>query len=441
MADSVLASGLSDEKVTAALEKLIKDLDDKIRAFLSSCVRCGLCADVCHVYLADNEVESIPAHKVERLAKLYRRYHTWLGRLFPHLAEAKPLTSETLIALEDAVFGRCSGCGRCALNCSVGLDPSAVIRFARQMLVSAGLVPKGIQGNINAAIEHGNSMSISKKDVVETIEWLEEDLRMTLDDDSASIPIDAPGKRILYALNPREVKFFPLSISAAAMIFHVAGESYTVSSFDFDITNYGYFSGDDKAAGEISGALLKRAEELGVEELVIAECGHGYRSNRWELAEWLGHELPIPVRSLVEVMAEYLRDGRIKLDPSKNTERITLHDPCNLVRHGGVIEEQRYLLKHSVTDFVEMYPNRENNYCCGGGGGLLAASEHSEKRIQSGKMKADQIKATGAKVLATPCHNCIDQILELNKHYKLGIEIKTVGEVVADALILPGNSS
>jgi hypothetical protein len=39
-------------------------------------------------------------------------------------------------------------------------------------------------------------------------------------------------------------------------------------------------------------------------------------------------------------------------------------------------------------------------------------------------------------VVVTPCHNCIDQFMELNKHYKLGIEIKTVSEIVADALII-----
>ncbi len=60
----------------------------------------------------------------------------------------------------------------------------------------------------------------------------------------------------------------------------------------------------------------------------------------------------------------------------------------------------------------------------------------SERRIQAGKIKAEQIRATGANIVATPCHNCIDQLMELNKHYKLDIEIKTVTELVADALII-----
>jgi Fe-S oxidoreductase len=87
-----------------------------------------------------------------------------------------------------------------------------------------------------------------------------------------------------------------------------------------------------------------------------------------------------------------------------------------------------------------MSPNREDNYCCGGGGGLLAASEHTAKRIESGKVKADQIRATGARVVASPCHNCIDQLMELNRHFALGVEVKTLGEIVADALVLPGTS-
>ena len=425
----------------AALEQALKVLrervDERTAAFLNACVRCGLCADTCHVYLADQEPASTPAAKVERVASLFRRYHTLLGRLAPGLVGAETLTEEALEALAAAAFGRCTLCGRCALNCSVGLDPAAIIHFARTVLVAAGMVPNGIQANIEAARASGNTMSISQEDVRETIAWLEEDLRQTIGDPEASLPVDRKGARVLYALNPRELKFFPLSISAAGMIFHAAAESWTLTSTDFDITNYGFFAGDVEAQREIADRLIRRAEELGVQTLVVAECGHGYRTLRWEAPEWLGRPLPFAVRSFVEVMAEYLGAGRLRLDPSKNPDPVTLHDPCNLVRHGGVIEEQRYLLRHAVTTFVEMTPNREDNYCCGGGGGLLAASEHTAKRIESGKVKAEQIRATGAKVVASPCHNCIDQLMELNRHYTLGVEVRTLGEIVADALVLP----
>jgi hypothetical protein len=62
-------------------------------------------------------------------------------------------------------------------------------------------------------------------------------------------------------------------------------------------------------------------------------------------------------------------------------------------------------------------------------------SRYRQKRLQSGGVKAEQIRRTGARLVVAPCHNCIDQLMELNREYKLGVVIKTVAEVVADALV------
>jgi Fe-S oxidoreductase len=83
-----------------------------------------------------------------------------------------------------------------------------------------------------------------------------------------------------------------------------------------------------------------------------------------------------------------------------------------------------------------MSPNGNDNFCCGGGGGQLAMSEYNERRILIGAIKAEQIRKTGAKAVATPCHNCIDQLTQLNITYKLGVQIKTLAEIVADALMI-----
>jgi hypothetical protein len=66
---------------------------------------------------------------------------------------------------------------------------------------------------------------------------------------------------------------------------------------------------------------------------------------------------------------------------------------------------------------------------------LLAASEYTERRLASGRPKAEQIRRTAARVVVSPCHNCIDQLMELNRHYGLGVEIRTLAEVAADALV------
>ena len=85
---------------------------------------------------------------------------------------------------------------------------------------------------------------------------------------------------------------------------------------------------------------------------------------------------------------------------------------------------------------MEMYPNRETNYCCGGGGGTWALP-FQEERVFYGRIKQRQIKNTGAKLVVTACHNCRDQILKsLKKEYGLDVKVKYLWELVADSLIM-----
>lgn len=168
----------------------------------------------------------------------------------------------------------------------------------------------------------------------------------------------------------------------------------------------------------------------------MGECGHGSRANRWEAPNYLQQPYEFETITAVELINNYIRTGRIKIDKSLNQELVTLHDPCNLVRNGGLLSELRFAVKSAVSNFVEMTPHGMDNFCCGGGGGQLAMSEYNERRIKIGEIKADQIRKTGAKVVVTPCHNCVDQLSQLNQVYHLNVKIKTIAEIVADALVL-----
>ena len=97
------------------------------------------------------------------------------------------------------------------------------------------------------------------------------------------------------------------------------------------------------------------------------------------------------------------------------------------------------MVQQCVDNFVEMHPNRRNNYCCGGGGGAWAMP-YAQERIHYGRIKAKQIRDTGAELLIAPCHNCRDQIMKsLLKEYDLThVEVKYLWELVADSLIIDG---
>jgi Fe-S oxidoreductase len=423
-------------QLNKAIQTFRAKLDFKGAAYLNSCVHCGLCADSCHYYLSGGEREALPAYKLNLVSSIFKRYFTLSGRIVPGLSGAKELDNKMLAEWVDTLFGRCTMCGRCTLNCSIGIDIAKMVRLGRTILAEIDLVPPELQSTVMTAVEKGNNMGIPVQEWRDTVQWLEEELQTEVSDPAASLPIDKKNANVMYTVNPREPKFFPLSLLATAKIFYAAGENWTLSGKDYDVTNYGLFSGDDTLAGLISDRLVQTLKSLGAKTLVLGECGHGFKANRWEAPEWLEKKYDFKIKSILELITEYLKQGRIKLDPGRINKRVTLHDPCNLVRMGGIIEEQRFILSRAVNDFVEMYPNREQNYCCGGGGGQLSMSRYASRRLQAGKIKADQIRATGAKIVVAPCHNCIDQLSELNKEYKLSVEIKTVSEIVADALVL-----
>lgn len=163
------------------------------------------------------------------------------------------------------------------------------------------------------------------------------------------------------------------------------------------------------------------------------------------MEKWYPQELKkFQIVTVFDVLLDYLRNGRIKIDKSVHPQLTTYHDPCNYGRKSlkvfghGYFEEPREILGHCCENFTEMFPNREGNYCCGAGGGAWAMP-FQEERVFYGRIKQRQIRNTGAELVVTSCHNCRDQILKsLRREYKLDIEVKYIWELVSDSLIMNG---
>ena len=52
----------------------------------------------------------------------------------------------------------------------------------------------------------------------------------------------------------------------------------------------------------------------------------------------------------------------------------------------------------------------------------------------SGKTKAEQIRATGADIVATPCANCKKQLRELMEYNKMPVQIVGVHDLILRAI-------
>jgi CheY-like chemotaxis protein len=142
------------------------------------------------------------------------------------------------------------------------------------------------------------------------------------------------------------------------------------------------------------------------------------------------------MESSVITMLRYIKEGRIKVDRTRNPDPVTFHDSCNNARSCGLFEEPRELLSLVCTDFREMYPNRSENYCCTGGGGAMSMAEYTPRRLKSAAIKARQLEDTGAAVVVTSCHNCVDGLTDLIRHYKLPMKVTQLVNLVANAIVL-----
>jgi Fe-S oxidoreductase/ActR/RegA family two-component response regulator len=426
-------------KAEQFIERMRQKVNRQALLSLEACVHCGLCTDQCHYVLANpGDPTYAPAWKGDRMRKLFKAHLDWTGKVFPWWVGARSLYADAeLEELKDTVFGKCTNCRRCSLNCPMGVDMATFNRLARGLLVHVGVMPEGVAVVAKDQWEIGNQMGVLKEDYLETLAWMEEELQSEYKDPSIRIPIDKMDAEVVYTINPREVKYDPRSIAEAAAIFHFAGENWTMPSDGWDMTNFGLFNGDDELGGAVARRVYEAVERLRGKKLVMSECGHGYRSTRCEGPNWARMDIGFEMESSITTMLRYIREGRIKVDKSRNTEPVTFHDSCNNARSCGMTEEPRELLGMVCTDFREMYPNRAENYCCTGGGGAMAMSEYAPRRLKSAKIKAEQLRATGARIVCTSCHNCVDALFDLIRHYKLDMEVKLLVSLVANALVVP----
>ena len=410
-----------------AIEVLEKQLNQPLKTALEVCARCGICAESCHYYVSEPKIEHVPAYRAEQLRKIYRKKNNFLGKFFPRLVDAIDLDEKVFDKLVEMAFSECTLCRRCTFNCPLGVDTPLVMRTIRAMATATGKAPEILVMLADAAIAKGENPEIFKELFLQQISELEKELQEITGDPNAKIPVEKEGAKILYVALAGAHTIIP-----PAIIFNEVKEDWTLSLYE--AANYGVFLGDVERAKKIAKRIIDEAKRLKVQEVVVAECGHACAALVWDAPNWFGEKFPFRIRSIVELLAEYIQKGILKVEKI-HTEPITYHDSCNLARTGGIFKEPRFILNSVAKDFRDMNPNGIENYCCGGGGGLVALPEYYEKRMRAGKVKSDQIKKTGAKIVAAACENCKLQLADLNNYYNLGVEVKGVVDLVAEAIL------
>ncbi|MEJ2677690.1 MAG: (Fe-S)-binding protein [Gemmatimonadota bacterium] len=362
--------------------------------------KCGRCAAACQLYEVTGAEEDIPCRRSELLLRVYRRYFTQAGVLKARLFGGFTLTDEYLDEMAESYY-RCTACRRCKATCPLGLDHGLVTHLARWVLAEVGIVPRALVVSVREQLDGqtGNTSGIPLPALKDTVEFLEEELHDIYDVD-IKYPFDVEDAEYVFFPAVSDYLMEADTLMGNAAVLNITGASWTIGTHNYDGINYGLFY-SDRMMERIVNNLVAEVRRLNGRKVLIGECGHATRS-AWFIPTFCGADAP-EVVNCMEYAYDMLEAGRIPLKPEKIPERVTYHDPCNIARVGRITEQPR------------------------GGGGTVSIDEIRAFRTgKLGKRKADQIRATGAQLVVSPCANCKKQLRELCQDNDLG-DVEVVG--------------
>lgn len=448
---------LIDNWEDAAVEKL-GDLTKKyrgLRVFLDSCVKCGACTDKCHYYLGTTDPNNMPVARQDLLRKVYRRYYTLAGKLFPRLVGAQDMTREVLDEWWT-YFHQCSQCRRCSVYCPYGIDTAEISMAAREIMDHVGKGQKYCNEIIGKVQVIGNNLGLPEPALKDTLEGLEEEV---LEDTGATVrfPLDEKGAEVLLVTPSADFFAEPHvdGLIGYAKVFHQAGIKWTLSSYASEAANFGMFIGSYDNMRKLALRIREAALDLGVRRIVFGECGHAWRvaySFLNTLAgpfDFLDADYPVP-QHICEVTHDLIQCGALTLDPSQNDDMVvTFHDSCNIARAsrmgdtpGGQFTIPRDILRAVCNHFYDMpaETTRQATYCCGGGGGLLT-DDLIELRVKGALPRMEALREVtdhyGVTHMAAICAICKSQFSKVLPYYGFAMDqIVSVHQLVSNAIVL-----
>jgi len=425
------------ERFLQAFEAILRHTNYRalLDLYARSRVKCTRCADVCHVYHVTRDPRDVPCYRSDLLLGVYQRYFTiggWVSGLFSGEGH---LTESDIDEMMDS-FYRCTACRRCTLECPMGIDHALITHLGRYILSEMRLPPRALQISTREQLEGetGNTSAVPLGALRGNLEFLEEEIEEGKGI-AAKLPLDKENVDYVFFAPVSDYLMEADTLMGNALVMHAAGEgnNWTIGSQNYDAINYGLFYSDWILERNIK-RLVAEVRRLKGKTILVGECGHASRSAKHFVPIFGGANAP-PVINCMELAARKFREGKLRLKPRSIEGRVTYHDPCNIARSGWIVQQPRALLRAIAKDFVEMSPRGEQNYCCGGGGGTVSIDEMHKFRMEiGGRVKADQIRATGADIVVAPCANCKKQLRELVQHYELKVEIKGLHDLLYEAV-------
>ncbi len=388
-----------ESQMQAFVDSLRRNMTAEDVVNLEACMDCKACGEACAWYLVTGDEKLHPTHKTGFIRQIYRRYMTIEGQIGGALGL---VPTPTVADLQEQMpyFWACTACGRCTLSCPAGISTRRIVRLARAAYADSGLsyANPTIRSIIENTERHRHSFGLTPAQVIGRV-------GLFLRSEGIEVPINVYGAEILFVCPAAGNARIPDYGIKLIKILNAAGVSYTISPYVIDTgTEIDHIAVHHQLSRQMLEDWEQEAERLGVDKILLVECGCDTRTLYAEATETLGRPFRFPIISVDALMLDLIKQGRLPVE--KTNLSVTLHDPCYATRLSGLGDLSRELLSLVTNNFVEMTPNREYNYCCNGGAGGMRLPENTPIRRQISVLKANQIRATGAEFVTSPCVVC-----------------------------------
>jgi len=431
------------------------------KVFMDICVRCGACADKCHFYIGGADPRNMPVLRGELMRSIYKGEFTIAGKILGKMAGARKL-EEDVVREWFYYFYQCTECRRCSLFCPYGIDTAEITMMARELLHMVGANINWMLEPVSNCNRMGNHLGIQPHAFKDMVDFFCDEI-----DDITGVritpPINEKGHEILFITPSGDVFADPgtYTFMGYLMLFEAIGLDYTLSTYASEGGNFGLFTHHNMMK-KLNGKFYAEAKRLGCKWILGGECGHMWRVINQYMGTMNGPSdfMGMPVNPITgtlfknavdtkmvhiaEFTADLIKHGKLKLKPERNRGKIvTFHDSCNPARGMGLFEEPRYVLRNVVEEFYDMPEDsiREKTFCCAGGSGLNT-DEFMDMRMRGGLPRGNALRYVqerhGVNMMSCVCAIDRATLIPLSNYWAPGVDICGVHELVANALVMPG---
>jgi Fe-S oxidoreductase len=229
------------------------------------------------------------------------------------------------------------------------------------------------------------------------------------------------------AFDPRAQKI----ARSMAEIFHAAGVDWAVLGREEKCTgDAARRTGNEYLFAQVAAENVATLDSLKA-KAIVTTCPHCFHTLANEYPQFGGNYV---VKHHSDYIEELRRAGKLNIASSTN-DRLTYHDPCYLGRHNGIFDQPRSLILSTGARLTEPGRSRTKSFCCGAGGGQFwKDEENGTERVSTHRYR--ELKATGAKTVATGCPFCMRMITDeaAKEEPEQAMEVMDVAEILARSL-------